>query len=70
MLDLGVLASFEAQEEIAGVFGIDAEVVHGSLGIGFGVCCQPSFCESKSVKPSTCGRDECGCLPVSALLRF
>lgn len=64
-----MLASFEAQEEITGVFGIDAEIVHGSLGIGFSVCCQPSFCEWKSVK-LTCGRDECRCLPVSALLRF
>ena len=43
MLNLGMLASFEAQEEIAGVFGIDTEIVDGSLGIGFGVCGQPSF---------------------------
>lgn len=64
-----MLASFEAQEEIAGVFGIDAEIVHGSLGIGFSVCCQPSFCGSESVK-RICGRNKCRCLPVSALLRF
>lgn len=43
MLNLGMLASFEAQEEIAGVFGIDTEIVDGPLGIGFGVCGQPSF---------------------------
>ena len=43
MLDLSVLAGLEAQEEIAGVFGVDAEIVDGSLRIGFGVCGQPSF---------------------------
>ena len=40
-----MLASLKAQEEIAGVFGVDAEIVDRSLRIGFGVCGQPSFYE-------------------------
>ena len=37
MLDLGMLAGFEAEKEVAGVFGVDAEVVHGSLRISLRV---------------------------------
>jgi hypothetical protein len=36
-IDLGVLASFEAEEEVPGMLRIDAEGIYGSLGIGFGV---------------------------------
>lgn len=42
-LQLRVLAGFEAQEEIAGVFGIDAECVDGTLGVRFRVGGQPAF---------------------------
>lgn len=41
-----MLASFEAKEKVAGVFGIDAKIVDGSFGIGFGVGGQPSLCGS------------------------
>lgn len=30
------------------MFGIDAEIVDGSLGIGFGIGGQPSLCDGKS----------------------
>lgn len=69
MLDLGVLASFEAQEKVTSVFGIDAEIVDGSLGIGFGIGGQPSLCGSKSAM-LIWGGEEYSYLPVSALLRF
>jgi len=39
VLHLGVLARFEAEEEVAGVFGVDAEVVDGAFGVGFRVGC-------------------------------
>ena len=44
VLDLGVLPVFEAEEEVAGVLGVDAEVVDGPFGIGFRVGGQPAFC--------------------------
>ena len=50
VLNLGVLTSFEAQEEIARVLGIDAEIVNGSLGVGFCVGGQPSLCVRGSAK--------------------
>ena len=37
VLDLSMLSSFEAQEKVAGVFGVNTEVVHGALRIGFRV---------------------------------
>ena len=37
VLDLSMLSSFEAKEKVAGVFGVDTEVVHGALRIGFRV---------------------------------
>ena len=43
MLNLGVLAGFEAEEEVAGMFGVDAEIVDRSLRVGLGVGCQPSL---------------------------
>ena len=69
MLDLSMLAGFEAQEKIARVFGVDAEIVDRTLGIGFGVGGQPSLWGSKSAE-FTCGENESSCSPVSALLRF
>ena len=69
MLDLSVLTGFEAQEKVACVFGVDAEIVDGTLGIGFSVGGQPSLWGSKSAE-SLYGENEISCLPVSALLRF
>ena len=41
MLHLCVLARFEAQQKVAGVLGVDAEVVDGTFRVGLGVGCQP-----------------------------
>lgn len=43
-LEPGVLAGFEDEEEIAGMFGVDAEIVHGAFGVSFGVGGKPAFC--------------------------
>lgn len=43
MLYLCVLAGFEAEIEVACVFGIDTEVVDASFGVGLGVGGQPAF---------------------------
>ncbi len=37
ILQLRVLASLETEEEVAWVFGVDAEGVDGAFGVGFGV---------------------------------
>lgn len=37
VLDLSMLSSFEAQEKVAGVFGVNTKVVHGALRICFRV---------------------------------
>ena len=43
MLHLGMLAGFEAEKEVAGMFGVDAEIVYRSLWISLRVGCQPSL---------------------------
>ena len=44
-LQFCVLTRLEDEEEITRVFGVDAEIVHGPFGVGFGVCRQPAFCD-------------------------
>ena len=44
-----MLTSLEAEEEVACVFRVDAEIVDRTLGIGFGVGGQPSLYELESV---------------------
>ena len=44
ILQLRVLAGFEAEEEVARVLGIDAEGVDGAFGVRFRVGGQPSLC--------------------------
>ena len=41
--EFGILAGFEAQVKVTGVFGVDAEHVDGTFGVGFGVGRQPAF---------------------------
>ena len=41
-----VLSGFEAQVEVARVFGVETEGVHAALGVGFGVGCEPLFYEA------------------------
>ena len=44
-----MLPGLEAEEEVAGVFGIDAEGVHATARVGFRVGGEPAFCEGESV---------------------
>lgn len=41
VLQRGILPCFEAEVKVAGVFGVDAEGVHGAFGVGHGVGFQP-----------------------------
>ena len=43
VLHPGMLSGFEAEVEVPGVLGIDAEIVDGALRIGFGVGSQPAL---------------------------
>ena len=43
MLHLGMLASFEAEKEVARVLGVDAEIIHRSLRVSLRVGGQPSL---------------------------
>lgn len=36
-----VLTCFKAQKEVAGILGVNAECVHGALGVGFSICREP-----------------------------
>lgn len=42
--EFGVLAGLEAEIEVAGVFGVDAEDVDAAFRVGFRVGGQPSLC--------------------------
>lgn len=41
VLEFGVLARLEAKEEVAGVFGVDAERIGRATGVGLGVGLEP-----------------------------
>ena len=43
MLHLGMLAGFKAEKEVAGVFGVDTEIVDRPLWISLRVGGQPSL---------------------------
>lgn len=42
-----MLTSLEAEVEVAGVFGVDAEDVDAAFWVGFGVGCEPSLWEKR-----------------------
>lgn len=44
------MTGLEANIKVAGVLGVDAEGVHGTLRVGFRVCVEPLFCDFRLVK--------------------